>query len=901
MSDPMRSTQHSKRDEGMTLIELIISMSILGLLAAVLSASIIVTLRQTDNTEGRLNVARSEQTVSMWIPADLASADTVDTSPQASPCGAPTCGGMDLSGGSNVLMLTWSVEVPVSPGDPQQYVTTNVSYHFAPSGDGTTFDLIRVECTTSDGGASYSCNALVVLHDLPGPLDGTPFVPGVAQGDACAPTGPVVCSRPTWVITVSQPLAANATDESQTATGSEVKDANRVIVTINGGGDSAGAGGGINQISITAGGTSRTQIAADSLLGTPSFVEARSRCGGPMALVVDESSSIYRVDGAPAKVRTAITSFVETLAGTPVKLQVIPFAGEASVLAPGDPWHYYYDMTDPDAVDDLLDEIAPMTFNRGSTNWEDALFRTFYQANADIADVLPETVVFFTDGVPTMDRLFDRDTDGVIPAEPAAYSSPPWDNASGSRYNQASFNRAAFIAKDFRQTVRLIGVGVGGINENNTWVSSPGAGYVNQWQRASARYQHVTSSYQSNIDRYHEATSFESRLDFEERRNGNSWRNIDPDEYFANTTNGQENSNYRINGTRNSWSSVSANNYRDYRHISPSYFRVDNWSTRTEAQYYANYSSNPWKWGFSTTSWYTVTEAAYNQRNSTTDESDGWRINTVTTWVPESTYQANNTTPDATDGWVDTGADQWVTPDSAAIVWKDVPTPSPVPSTNSSSDGYRMIQTYPATPPAGGYSGYGSAATEQRTGAEILAELISGNKTGTPALPLNGPWAHPELADMFVLGNNSDGWSRLDDALKAIALGECGGTLTIQTKVGGTAPAADPFKYQNSKAWNAAGDVITMEPTVVTTNQQYTAGTFDFAIPSGQYIKIEVRPQNYEELSAYTPGSWSCKAGVTPITDIETFPIDDAPGWTGVRVNVAANQAVSCVLSVSRS
>ena len=35
------------------------------------------------------------------------------------------------------------------------------------------------------------------------------------------------------------------------------KNANRVVVTINGGGDASGRGGGINQISITAGGTTR--------------------------------------------------------------------------------------------------------------------------------------------------------------------------------------------------------------------------------------------------------------------------------------------------------------------------------------------------------------------------------------------------------------------------------------------------------------------------------------------------------------------------------------------------------------------------------------------------------------------------------------------------------------------
>ncbi len=65
-----------------------------------------------------------------------------------------------------------------------------------------------------------------------------------------------------------------------------------MIVSINGGGDAAGAGGGINQISITAGGTVRTSIDANSVQGAPSFTEAFSRCGGPMTLVVDESGSI---------------------------------------------------------------------------------------------------------------------------------------------------------------------------------------------------------------------------------------------------------------------------------------------------------------------------------------------------------------------------------------------------------------------------------------------------------------------------------------------------------------------------------------------------------------------------------------------------------------------------------
>ena len=113
-------------------------------------------------------------------------------------------------------------------------------------------------------GSGWSCSSRVVLRDLPGPLGGDPFVPGVANPGNCLPVGTVACTRPNWVIIVSEPLAPDAISDDQVANESDRKDANRVIVSINGGGDAAGAGGGINQISITAGGTVRTSIDANS-------------------------------------------------------------------------------------------------------------------------------------------------------------------------------------------------------------------------------------------------------------------------------------------------------------------------------------------------------------------------------------------------------------------------------------------------------------------------------------------------------------------------------------------------------------------------------------------------------------------------------------------------------------
>ena len=128
--------------------ELLISVVILGLISAVLSSAMIVTLRLQDNAEGRLNVARSEQAVSMFLPSDLSSASIVNTDPDATPCGATVCDGIDLSNGSNVLLLEW-----VSVNGDGVEVETKVSYHFAPSEGTDTYKLSRIECTSIDGAA----------------------------------------------------------------------------------------------------------------------------------------------------------------------------------------------------------------------------------------------------------------------------------------------------------------------------------------------------------------------------------------------------------------------------------------------------------------------------------------------------------------------------------------------------------------------------------------------------------------------------------------------------------------------------------------------------------------------------------------------------------------------------
>lgn len=723
-------------DGGMTLVEVVVSLAIIGIVTLAISGVVVATLRQQDNTEGRLNVARAEQSIGMWFPADLASADTIDTSPSASPCGAPTCDGVDLSTGSNVLLLTWTTTGPSGPS------TTAVSYHFRPQRDGRGFELVRVECT------SGACAAQQILRDLPGPPGGAEFVPGVPAGAGCETSAPP-CTRPDWVVVVSEPVAPDAvdTDGAPTATNpSTRKDANRITVTVNGGGDTDGAGGGINQVSITAGGTVRRRLDPNGIVGTPTFVEARSRCGGPMTLIVDDSGSIGR---SLPSLQAGVRRFVEVLAGTPVQLQIVRFDNRASVLGTAE-WHRYVDMTDTAAVAGLLDAIGGLEAG-GGTNWEEALFRTFFAADGTTAPLLPETVVFFTDGVPTRDRLQYRSEPGALPAFPPP-PGPEWAAHNGSPFSQVAFDRADHIATQFRPTVRLIGVGVGaGITSTSTWVEDPGAGYRWVWERAARRYQHV----------------------------------VDGD----------------------------------------------------------------------------------------------------TTWVTAVEYAAGNSTPDATDGWIDTGGEEYVTA-SEAVDWIEWPGDRIGPD-----DQYRSRQVYGEPP----YDGYDDAVTAVTGNDVILSRLISASDRGVPAVWDSGRYVNAEVADMYVLPT----WTQFGAAMESVALGACGGTLTLRTQLPDGSVPATPFHYQQRSITDSGGVPLDAEQSVVTTSRTSTSGTFDLPVPDGQHVTVEVLPQVTAEVAGFTPGAWTCRVGVAERA-AESIPLEDAPGWTGVRVRVGANEAVSCRLEVSR-
>ena len=779
------------RDGGFTLPELLMTFVMMGLIIAVITGAISVILREQDNTQGRLNVARAEYSVGFVVPADLASAETVNTEPDASPCPGGCPPGIDLDG-VNAVMMTWS-NSEVDPANPSNVfgVQVNVQYHFRRSADGLTFELNRIECAaipagSGAGGSSWDCTQRTVLTDLPGPTDGSPFVPGV--------------TKPIWVLQVSNPLAADATSDdpdAELADDAETKDAKRVVITINGGADVAGAGGGSNQVSITAGGTTRAQIEPDSTFNAPSFARARSRCGGPITLVVDDSGSIDRTSTGAyvdnmSKVEAGVRSFIDAFDGTPTEIQIVRFDGSATVVGgSASNWTKYWDMTKPTDVA-ALKSGANFTAD-GGTNWEDALFRTFYKQDGTVQQRLPKIVVFFTDGEPTFSRLPTTDPaytlptrgdNGVLPAKPAPLP-PIWGSKNdGYQYDQQAFSRADHIADLFRSSTRFIGVGVGGITTKNvTWVNQPTAGYVNRYQRGSHQFYKVETIY--------------------------------------------------------------------------------------EIYGYATY------YGYG---WYQMTKANYDyyvSRGFPSRTRQGTK-----TYISKGEYDSKNTTGDVSDGYHFDGSKSYSSPYLDYEAWP----------TGGSAPEFITTKTYPASGP---YDGYDSISSESLPATTVLARLIAANDNGVRAVSDGSRYTNAAEADMYLLPN----FNQLAAAFEAVALAECGGTVTLQTKLGGNA-APDPFQYQNSAIKESNGDARVFEPTVVTTNAAFATGTFDFAIPDGSYVTVDIVPQNLSDLGRYQPdGSnpWSCRAGTTPVA---TTPIDTGSPWKGIRIRVDPNVAINCVQNV---
>jgi prepilin-type N-terminal cleavage/methylation domain-containing protein len=157
----MRSV-HGER--GFTLVELLVAVSVLGIIMVPLCGSLIVGLRTTNDSQQRLTEARGAQLTSNYFTFDVASATNII------PLDPTPCGG---AGSAAVASFDWA----------DDHSLTNEVTYVVPTG---ATDMVRMVC---QGGSLVSKNLLA------SGLNGTPTI-------ACTPTAVCDASFQSATITV---------------------------------------------------------------------------------------------------------------------------------------------------------------------------------------------------------------------------------------------------------------------------------------------------------------------------------------------------------------------------------------------------------------------------------------------------------------------------------------------------------------------------------------------------------------------------------------------------------------------------------------------------------------------------------------------------------------------------
>ncbi|WP_164983916.1 type II secretion system protein [Cellulomonas endophytica] len=176
------------RDEaGFTLIELIISIGLLGLLFSALSLVMLSTARVNDETQHRLDLTRDEQFTAAYFATDVAGATDVATG------AAARCG----SGTATVELRGTSFSPTATPPTP---TTTVVSYVFSTTTTSgvTAGSVVRRACEQTTAGAPAYPWTPTSSETVAERLATTPPVV------TCSTAGtPAACSAATTTVSVS--------------------------------------------------------------------------------------------------------------------------------------------------------------------------------------------------------------------------------------------------------------------------------------------------------------------------------------------------------------------------------------------------------------------------------------------------------------------------------------------------------------------------------------------------------------------------------------------------------------------------------------------------------------------------------------------------------------------------
>lgn len=129
------------RDQGFTLIEVIIVTVLVGLISLVIGFAVTTVLRVTPTVDSQISNARAAQGLTIWFPDDAASAVASGANITSNPS-VLTCVGSESTPGVNLLELRWTVAEPAS-------TTFVAAYRLEP--DGVDRAVHRYQCSDSTG------------------------------------------------------------------------------------------------------------------------------------------------------------------------------------------------------------------------------------------------------------------------------------------------------------------------------------------------------------------------------------------------------------------------------------------------------------------------------------------------------------------------------------------------------------------------------------------------------------------------------------------------------------------------------------------------------------------------------------------------------------------------------
>ena len=340
----------------MTLVELLITVTILGIIMTSLSAAMIVILRSERPIKDHLSESKDITFLQAWIPNDLASASSRNIDPLYQPSSRTTLPG------TNVLTLD-RADISTSG------ITTNyiVSYRYVSVGD--EWQLQRYEIRNV-GLATQTITKVGVAHQLASP-------------------------PPTWNPSQSPVHAVSVTSRNQVVLRPIGED---VQVTFGSGQEFTTGGAGLS---------SQDQLPTDYTGGIIDPSAPPTRCGGTVTVVLDTSSSIPAQGGATSLVNAAL-GFIDAFSGTPTYLRIVGFDVSAYSYYPTTAGQYVNILNPTAALTAMRTKVDNQDLSSArwgsGTNWEDGLWQAFRTTSGTAFSQLPELVVFISDGEPNRNR-----------------------------------------------------------------------------------------------------------------------------------------------------------------------------------------------------------------------------------------------------------------------------------------------------------------------------------------------------------------------------------------------------------------------------------------------------------------------------------------------------------------